>query len=516
RYSSNIAVWDFNDGYFWKLFNPKICLELESAYQMFNLKKSTNNPITVEKSTVDFKLMQRTSNGSNQPQKIRRIVFGKDSVLANRYTWKWKEKKAHLISYPSEIAQLIEELSKDKLQKSLDLSAYVPSMPYTVNLNSKSKGFQYNNSTGYRREVKRERLTSSFPTTNDQVSQRISLGVSFISVWLPLNLSNSSMGTQASNQAHKHSLPNSSKHLSYNPVPSSSKRTSHNPTTNPITHSSNNPFPSSSHHSSHTTVPSSSHHPSYYPLPNPITPTPYNPVPSSSNHPSYNSAPGSTNFSPAILKKYSTSIPTPPNEDCVVCLSPLSGASGFQTSGNMLSGQPSVVIELTTCKHIFHSECLLASMTSGNSFTCPCCKEIYGIKTGNQPPGMMTSTVIRASLPGECYTCDTIQITYDIRSGIQTQDHPNPGSRYSCHGFPRIAYLPNDKEGKKVLKLLQIAWDRKLIFTVGDSVTSGAKDTVTWNEIHHKTSMRNYHGHGYPDPSYIDNVLSELKAQGVS
>ena len=68
----------------------------------------------------------------------------------------------------------------------------------------------------------------------------------------------------------------------------------------------------------------------------------------------------------------------------------------------------------------------------------------------------------------------------------------------------------------QVLKLLRKAWDRKLTFTIGTSVTSGASDTVVWNEIHHKTeSSTNFSGHGYPDPKYLDNVTAELAAQGV-
>lgn len=61
-----------------------------------------------------------------------------------------------------------------------------------------------------------------------------------------------------------------------------------------------------------------------------------------------------------------------------------------------------------------------------------------------------------------------------------------------------------------------MAWDRKLTFTIGTSVTTGATDTVVWNEIHHKTELSNYSGHGYPDPNYLDNVLMELAAQGVT
>lgn len=69
----------------------------------------------------------------------------------------------------------------------------------------------------------------------------------------------------------------------------------------------------------------------------------------------------------------------------------------------------------------------------------------------------------------------------------------------------------------QVLELLKVAWKRRLIFTVGTSSTTGESNTVVWNEIHHKTEMdTNLSGHGYPDPNYLDNVLAELAAQGVT
>ena len=69
----------------------------------------------------------------------------------------------------------------------------------------------------------------------------------------------------------------------------------------------------------------------------------------------------------------------------------------------------------------------------------------------------------------------------------------------------------------QVLKLLKVAWERRLTFTIGTSVTTGATDTVVWNEIHHKTECSSNHsGHGYPDPNYLDNVLMELSLQGVT
>lgn len=69
----------------------------------------------------------------------------------------------------------------------------------------------------------------------------------------------------------------------------------------------------------------------------------------------------------------------------------------------------------------------------------------------------------------------------------------------------------------QVLKLLLVAWDRRLIFAIGTSSTTGESDTVIWNEVHHKTEFgSNLTGHGYPDANYLDNVLAELAAQGIS
>ena len=65
--------------------------------------------------------------------------------------------------------------------------------------------------------------------------------------------------------------------------------------------------------------------------------------------------------------------------------------------------------------------------------------------------------------------------------------HPNPGRLY--RGTQRSAYLPDNREGREVLRLLQRAFDKKLIFTVGTSRTSGSEDQATWNDIHHKTSI---------------------------
>src|SRR5690349_2390589 len=81
----------------------------------------------------------------------------------------------------------------------------------------------------------------------------------------------------------------------------------------------------------------------------------------------------------------------------------------------------------------------------------------------------------------------TIEITYSFPSGIQGPLNPHPGQPYT--GTTRKAYLPNNKEGKEILELLQRAFNDQHIFTIGRSATTGQDNVITWNDIHHKTSV---------------------------
>ncbi|XP_056390984.1 E3 ubiquitin-protein ligase DTX3L isoform X2 [Hyla sarda] len=163
------------------------------------------------------------------------------------------------------------------------------------------------------------------------------------------------------------------------------------------------------------------------------------------------------------------------------------------------------------CKHEFCDPCL--QLSSQVKAVCPVCAVPFGVVLGNQPDGKMTHTTSSVTLPG--YSgCGTIVINYSIPGGVQQKNHPNPGTRFS--GTTRTAYLPDNKEGREVLGLLRKAFNQKLIFTVGESHTSGAKNTVTWNDIHHKTNMiGGPTGFGYPDPNYLKRVREELKAKGI-
>ncbi|MBN3309023.1 DTX2 ligase, partial [Amia calva] len=219
------------------------------------------------------------------------------------------------------------------------------------------------------------------------------------------------------------------------------------------------------------------------------------------------------------VRRYMEDVEQPPEEDCIICMERLSAASGYDGASDGQSLSPGAVGKFTRCGHCLHLLCMLAMYNTGTkdgSLQCPSCKTIYGEKTGTQPKGKMEIYRIPQSLPGHS-DCGTIQIIYSIPPGIQGPEHPNTGQPYSCRGFPRLCFLPDSDKGRKVLELLKVAWTRRLIFTVGTSSTTGEPDTVVWNEIHHKTEMMsNVSGHGYPDPNYLDNVLSELSAQGVT
>ncbi|XP_047418423.1 E3 ubiquitin-protein ligase DTX1 isoform X3 [Sciurus carolinensis] len=220
-----------------------------------------------------------------------------------------------------------------------------------------------------------------------------------------------------------------------------------------------------------------------------------------------------------VVRRYMQKVKNPPDEDCTICMERLVTASGYEGVLRRKGVRPELVGRLGRCGHMYHLLCLVAMYSNGNkdgSLQCPTCKAIYGEKTGTQPPGKMEFHLIPHSLPGFADT-QTIRIVYDIPTGIQGPEHPNPGKKFTARGFPRHCYLPNNEKGRKVLRLLITAWERRLIFTIGTSNTTGESDTVVWNEIHHKTEFgSNLTGHGYPDASYLDNVLAELTAQGVS
>lgn len=136
-----------------------------------------------------------------------------------------------------------------------------------------------------------------------------------------------------------------------------------------------------------------------------------------------------------------------------------------------------------------------------HTFTkCPLCGQTSGIEVGTCPDGQMTVSIMETPCAGyEKY--QTIRIQYSVQcSGCQLN---------------RTAFLPDNDEGNELLRLLRIAWDRRICFNIGKSATTGDENVLTWN-IRHKTAQ-NYGvtSDGFPDATFMQRCKSELGSFGI-
>ncbi|KAJ8276914.1 hypothetical protein GJAV_G00069310 [Gymnothorax javanicus] len=141
------------------------------------------------------------------------------------------------------------------------------------------------------------------------------------------------------------------------------------------------------------------------------------------------------------------------------------------------------------CSHAFCAECLQTCVNRLGR-QCPVClKELKAL--GDQPEGQMTAKHVKDFL-GKDYIC----ITYSIPSALQTEAHPNPGKPFD--GIQTESWLPGEDscyngcnyvtvKGEEVLKLLEKAFEQKLIFTV--AATDGAADRVVFTDIPHAKNL---------------------------
>ena len=190
---------------------------------------------------------------------------------------------------------------------------------------------------------------------------------------------------------------------------------------------------------------------------------------------------------------------------CVLCLEHFSAGDD-------------VVIPLHCTGHYFHKKCPNLPMSIAEymeqSRQCPACKKRYGVSKGNMPRGQMEVVRLDMSLPGH-EESKTLEITFHFPGGIQGENHPHPGSRYESDY--RTAYLPDSPEGQHVLNLIRKAWDRKVLFTIGTSLTRGLDNCIVYNGVHFKTvpCATPSEPWGWPDPTYLLRVTQELNDKGI-
>ncbi|XP_055797805.1 probable E3 ubiquitin-protein ligase DTX2 isoform X2 [Salvelinus fontinalis] len=514
-----VVVWEWQDDLgFWRPYSGQVSGYIEQYFSSprghrgggpgsTSISLGQSDP-SLSPYLIDIPSLNQFRQDTGKTRSVRRQLFAQSSGLGSGVYWEWANDEGGWTPYETRTSILLEH-SYLARQATADMASH--GYNYIVDLTALA---QVNKATGFRRQVRRQ---GNFP--------------------YPL----------ASGASVIHSGPACSCHQC-------------------LSHSCTGPMPSRSRHSfssGQLSRPSfqgpsraAGAHPTSVYSPYPRRPLsvggmawggPWPPTPSASQFPgpplSYPTSAnglsvpaiplqrnGSTSVSSAlaapaqkpedVIHRYMEEVASAQDEDCIICMDRLSCPSDYAVaSEGAQSIPPGAVGKFTKCGHTLHMLCMLAMYNNGTkdgSLQCPSCKTIYGEKTGTQPKGKMEIYSIAQSLPGHP-DCGTIQIIYSIPTGIQGPEHPNPGQPYTCRGFPRFCFLPDNDKGRKVLELLKVAWTRRLIFTVGTSSTTGEPDTVVWNEIHHKTEMMsNVSGHGYPDPNYLENVLSELSSQGVT
>ncbi|KAM4698876.1 putative E3 ubiquitin-protein ligase DTX2 isoform 2-T3 [Discoglossus pictus] len=512
-----VAVWEWQDEHsMWRPYSSRVSSYVEQCMALHQQQKGPRvlgNSSSISLGQIDPKLapyiidiatLTQFRQDTGTMRFVRKSLYPLDSAPAKGICWEWMTDEGYWATYDMQVCIFLEEnfLNRNPL---VDLGIF--GLNYQVDFVSFS---QTNKLTGFRRQVQR-RLDTPYPITSK-------VGPVHKSSACACHQCLASSGAGPISVRYRHSMINLPTSSTYQTASRTSLLSSNNVGYVPYPKPSMTGAKSTPKLNS-TWMPSSAS----IPIPGPSSSNGIS-VPSipvqMPQHSTMKQALAGVALDPEqVVKKYLENVEKPPEEDCIICMETLNVASGYTDASESKKIKPTAVGRLKKCGHTFHQLCMLAMYNNGNkdgSLQCPSCKTIYGEKTGTQPKGKMEIFLIPQPLPGHP-DCGTIHIVYTIIPGTQGPEHPNPGKPYTARGFPRHCYLPDNKKGRLVLELLKLAWARRLIFTIGVSSTTGESDTVVWNEIHHKTEMNsNLSGHGYPDPNYLDNVISELAAQGVS
>ncbi|CAB5142263.1 WWE domain-containing protein [Rhizophagus irregularis DAOM 181602=DAOM 197198] len=172
--------------------------------------------------------------------------------------------------------------------------------------------------------------------------------------------------------------------------------------------------------------------------------------------------------------------------------------------------QPLDVVKMNNCPHIFHRSCIETWLYMPSSqMICPNCKTPCHDPMAPPPIGPMPDGEMAYSFSekfGAWFIC------YSIPHGAQLPCHAAPGKPFK--GATRTAVCPIYlKWGPLLFIRMVAAFYYHHTFTVGTSLTTNMSDVITWNGIHHKTSIDG--GFGFPDSTYEDRVSLELDGKGI-
>ncbi|XP_071673001.1 probable E3 ubiquitin-protein ligase DTX2 isoform X2 [Patagioenas fasciata] len=534
--STAVAVWEWQDEFGrWRPYRGNVCSYIEQVFQASQQKGRRSGSALVSSIAlghadpvlapyvIDIPSLTQFRQDTGTMRAVRRHLFPGDSAAGQGIVWEWQNDEGGWSPYEMNVCVFLEQAHAMN-QHQVDLGPL--GYNYEVDLVAQ---VQTNKTTRFRRSIQR-RLDAPYPVMASPAPLHTGVACSCQQCWLnsgtgPITTRYRHSMTNFPNSSTSHQVPGRTASVSSSSVgfvPYNKPTLSGARSTPRLNAQSTWALPQAGGPSTGLSASNGVSAPN---LPVKM------PKPSKVNQALAGwwkslaaSVTGLMTATPtepeAVVRKYLEEVKgSLADEDCIICMEKLSYPSGYGDVCECSTIKPEAVGRLRSCQHPFHMLCVLAMYSNGNkdgSLQCPSCKTIYGEKTGTQPKGKMEVSTFPQSLPGH-KDCGTIEIVYHISRGIQGPEHPNPGMPYTARGFPRRCYLPDNEKGRKVLELLRVAWKRRLIFTVGTSSTTGESNTVVWNEIHHKTEMdTNLSGHGYPDPNYLDNVLAELAAQGVT
>ncbi|XP_055935739.1 E3 ubiquitin-protein ligase DTX1-like isoform X2 [Argiope bruennichi] len=453
---------------------------------------------------VNFKDMVQISTATGTKSTIRRRMCNKDDLLCSGFTWQWHDDHDVWHSYDVEVNNFIEKAYVEGL-KHVTLKKVFRGYNYEIDF---KKMLQINKQTKRKRSIRRIQSASPYPvSTDDSIATQPTTDSTTDSAFSTVKDNGVDVST-VNELIRNEDVNNHDDLLTCDTNQNSYGNQSHTAAINNSTVALVNGRPWFHSRPPHTPQSLLKPVPGIDPISACSRKTKRKKKVKLANYEEMDT--GIEDVLSEYTKEVNLDISNSKDEDCIICCEPLSGGSSYDDDCS--------IVQLKLCPHIFHKSCLLAMYNSGpkdKCLQCPVCKKIHGVKYGIQPPGDMIYHILPYSLPGYP-ECDTIRIIYDIPSGTQGPEHPMPGKKYTSRGFPRHCFLPDNEMGRKVLRLLIKAWKRRLIFTIGRSSTTGEENTVTWNEIHHKTEFGySRRGHGFPDPNYFNNVLAELEAHGV-
>jgi len=163
-----------------------------------------------------------------------------------------------------------------------------------------------------------------------------------------------------------------------------------------------------------------------------------------------------------------------------------------------------------TCNFNAHKDCLLPWLRQNR--TCPTCRIGIREPIGKSPSGQMRVSTNRNMSCEGFSNVGTIVIDYIMSSGRQKEYHDEEGKAFERAN--RRAFMPDNDEGRDLLKRLKWAFSHGLTFRIGTSLTTNRKGVITWASIHHKTSTTKG-AYGWPDATYFLRRNKELDNLGV-